>query len=110
MILEFYSNWLRLITLCENITLSWSCGPDGSIKSAMGVKVMEFFHCLCYFRRILLIFKRNTGGSDHNLSTLFTFLFTLPGGQLWPDLDMLCVRSTECFGAVVAEQTIQSQI
>ena len=23
-----YSNWLRLITLCENITLFWSCGPD----------------------------------------------------------------------------------
>ena len=27
-ILEFYSNWLRLITLCENITLFWPCGPD----------------------------------------------------------------------------------
>ena len=26
--LEFCSNWLRLITLCENITLFWSCGPD----------------------------------------------------------------------------------
>ena len=25
---EFCSNWLRLITLCENITLFWSCGPD----------------------------------------------------------------------------------
>ena len=26
--LEFCSNWLRLITLCENITLFWTCGPD----------------------------------------------------------------------------------
>ena len=26
--MEFYSNWLRLITLCENVTLFWSCGPD----------------------------------------------------------------------------------
>ena len=25
---ECCSNWLRLITLCENITLNWSCGPD----------------------------------------------------------------------------------
>ena len=26
--MEFCSNWLRLITLCENVTLFWSCGPD----------------------------------------------------------------------------------
>ena len=26
--LKFYSNWLRLITLCENITPFWSRGPD----------------------------------------------------------------------------------
>ena len=26
--LEFCSNWMRLITLCENITLFWSSGPD----------------------------------------------------------------------------------
>ena len=25
---EFCSNWLRLITLCKNITFFWSCGPD----------------------------------------------------------------------------------
>ena len=25
---DFFSNWLRLITLCENITFSLSCGPD----------------------------------------------------------------------------------
>ena len=25
MFLDFFSNWLRLITLCENITLFWSC-------------------------------------------------------------------------------------
>ena len=24
----FCSNWLRLITVCENIALFWSCGPD----------------------------------------------------------------------------------
>ena len=28
MYLEFCSNWLRLITLCKNVTLFWSCGPD----------------------------------------------------------------------------------
>ena len=28
MFLEFCSNWLRLITLCENVTLFWSCGTD----------------------------------------------------------------------------------
>ena len=26
--LEFFSNWLRLITLWENVTIFWSCGPD----------------------------------------------------------------------------------
>ena len=26
--MEFSGNWLRLITLCENITHFWSCGPD----------------------------------------------------------------------------------
>ena len=33
--LEFFSNWLRLITLCKNVTLFWSCGPDciGTYKS-----------------------------------------------------------------------------
>ena len=28
MFLEICSNWLRLITLCENITLFWGSGPD----------------------------------------------------------------------------------
>ena len=33
-ILDFYNNWLSLIhvTLCENITLLWSCGPDCVVK------------------------------------------------------------------------------
>ena len=35
--LEFSSNWLRLITLCENITLFWSSGPDSIMHSI-------FFH------------------------------------------------------------------
>ena len=26
--LEFFSYWLRPITLCKNITLFWCCGPD----------------------------------------------------------------------------------
>ena len=29
---EFCSNWLRLIMLCENITLFWSCRPGCLIK------------------------------------------------------------------------------
>ena len=31
--MEFCSNWLRLITLCENVTLFWSCGPDCLLDS-----------------------------------------------------------------------------
>ena len=27
-VLECCSNWLRLITLCENIAHFWACGPD----------------------------------------------------------------------------------
>ena len=30
--MEFCSNWLRLIKLCENVTLFWSCGPDCNLR------------------------------------------------------------------------------
>ena len=33
MFLEFCSNWLRLITLCKNVTLFWSCGPDWTCQT-----------------------------------------------------------------------------
>ena len=32
MFLEFFSNWLRLITLSKNITLFWSCGSDCTVE------------------------------------------------------------------------------
>ena len=34
-VLEFCSNWLGLITLCENITFFWPCGPDCEISLSM---------------------------------------------------------------------------
>ena len=34
-VLEFCGNWSGLITLCKNITLFWSCGPDCKLKFAV---------------------------------------------------------------------------
>ena len=60
MFLEFCRNWLRLITLCENITLFWSCGPDciraqtvytmmTAPKSSL-IRVCTACHCTrCFF-------------------------------------------------------------
>ena len=54
MFFELYKNWLRMITLRENITLFWSCGPDcfgcftdvdEYIKLKMGQLKREFILC-----------------------------------------------------------------
>ena len=47
--LEVFSNWLRLITLCENFTVFWASGPD--------FQFMQWFH---YLLLLLTFLNTNT--------------------------------------------------
>ena len=45
-VLEFCSNWLRLITQCENITLFWSFGAGCIMPCLRQVRQTAYIHSL----------------------------------------------------------------
>ena len=51
--MEFCSNWLRLITLCKNVTLFWCCGTDWICDNASGVDIGDEVDipCICKQQR-----------------------------------------------------------